>query len=70
VEAAWSTGFNEFGERGHDGVEGEYALMAQLRAHFDEGAIVELTALIAFRNMSSKFNAAGRSKHDSWGKQA
>lgn len=33
-------------------------LMARLRAHFDEDAIVELTALIAFQNMSSKFNAA------------
>ena len=32
--------------------------MAQLRAHFDEDALVELTALIAFQNMSSKFNAA------------
>ena len=34
------------------------ALMARLRSHFDEDAIVELTALIAFQNMSSKFNAA------------
>ena len=33
-------------------------LMAQLRQHFDEDAIVELTGLIAFQNMSSKFNAA------------
>jgi uncharacterized peroxidase-related enzyme len=33
-------------------------LMARLRARFDEDAIVELTALIAFQNMSSKFNAA------------
>ena len=32
--------------------------MARLRAHFDEDAMVELTALIAFQNMSSKFNAA------------
>lgn len=31
---------------------------ARLRAHFDEQAIVELAALIAFQNMSSKFNAA------------
>ena len=46
-------------------MEGEYALMAQLRAHFDEDAIMELTALIAFHNMSSRFNAAGGSKHDS-----
>jgi AhpD family alkylhydroperoxidase len=34
------------------------AMMARLRAHFDEDAIVELTGLIAFQNMSSKFNAA------------
>ena len=34
------------------------ALVAQLRPHFDDDAIVELTALIAFQNMSSKFNAA------------
>ena len=34
------------------------ALMARLKAQFDEDAIVELTALIAFQNMSSKFNAA------------
>ena len=30
----------------------------QLKAHFDEAAIVELTALIAVQNMSSKFNSA------------
>lgn len=30
----------------------------QLRRHFDEEAIIELTGLIAFQNMSSKFNAA------------
>jgi AhpD family alkylhydroperoxidase len=34
------------------------ALMTRLRARFDEDAIVELTALVAFQNMSSKFNAA------------
>ena len=33
-------------------------LMARLRAHFDEPALIELTALIAFQNLSSKFNAA------------
>jgi AhpD family alkylhydroperoxidase len=32
--------------------------MSQLRQHFDDDAIVELTALIAFQNMSSKFNSA------------
>jgi AhpD family alkylhydroperoxidase len=30
----------------------------RLRQHFDDDAIVELTALIAFQNLSSKFNAA------------
>lgn len=34
------------------------ALVARLRRHFDEQAIVELAALIAYQNMSSKFNAA------------
>jgi len=33
-------------------------LMAGLRAHFDDDTIVELTGLIAFQNLSSKFNAA------------
>jgi uncharacterized peroxidase-related enzyme len=33
-------------------------LFAQLRRHFPDQEIVELTALIAFQNMSSKFNAA------------
>ncbi|MDP3670429.1 MAG: carboxymuconolactone decarboxylase family protein [Telluria sp.] len=30
----------------------------RLRRHFNDDAIIELTALIAFQNMSSKFNAA------------
>jgi len=34
------------------------ALMARLKSHFNDDAIIELTALIAFQNMSSKFNAA------------
>ena len=34
------------------------ALFARLREHCDEDAIVELTALVAFQNLSSKFNAA------------
>ena len=33
-------------------------LFARLRRHFDDDAIVELTALIAFQNLSSKFNSA------------
>lgn len=34
------------------------ALMERLKRHFDDDAIVELTGLIAFQNLSSKFNAA------------
>lgn len=34
------------------------ALFTQLRQHFADQEIVELTALIAFQNMSSKFNSA------------
>jgi AhpD family alkylhydroperoxidase len=34
------------------------ALMARLRQHFDDDAIVDLTGLIAFQNLSSKFNSA------------
>jgi hypothetical protein len=34
------------------------ALLQRLRAHFDDQSVVELAALIAFQNMSSKFNAA------------
>jgi alkylhydroperoxidase family enzyme len=30
----------------------------RLKKHFDDNAIVELTALIAFQNLSSKFNSA------------
>lgn len=33
-------------------------LVERLRRHFDEDAIVELTAIIAFQNMSTKFNNA------------
>ncbi len=29
-----------------------------LRKHFDDNAVIDLTALIAFQNMSSKFNSA------------
>ncbi len=34
------------------------AQFSHLRQHFDDDGLVELTALIAFQNMSSKFNAA------------
>jgi len=33
-------------------------LVQRLREFFDEDAIVELTGLIAFQNLSSKFNSA------------
>lgn len=33
-------------------------VFARLSKHFDDDAIVELTALISFQNLSSKFNAA------------
>ena len=33
-------------------------LMNRLKKQFDEDAVVELTALIAFQNLSSKFNSA------------
>jgi AhpD family alkylhydroperoxidase len=34
------------------------ALMARLKRLFDDDAVVELTGLIAFQNLSSKFNSA------------
>ena len=34
------------------------ALKEKLKLHFSDKAIVELTAIIAYQNMSSKFNAA------------
>jgi len=33
-------------------------MMQALRVHFDDDGIVELTGMIAFQNLSSKFNAA------------
>jgi AhpD family alkylhydroperoxidase len=33
-------------------------LFARLRRHFDDDTLVELTALIAFQNLSSRFNSA------------
>lgn len=33
-------------------------LIDRVKRHFDDDAVVELTALIAFQNMSSKFNSA------------
>jgi len=34
------------------------ASMARLKRHFDDDAIVELIGLVAFQNLSSKFNSA------------
>lgn len=34
------------------------ACFERLRAHFDEQAVLELTALVAYQNLSSKFNSA------------
>ncbi len=36
----------------------EAPLMDQLKSHFDDDALAELCGLIAFQNMSSKYNAA------------
>lgn len=33
-------------------------LMARVKTYFDDDAVIELTAIIAFQNMSSKFNSA------------
>ena len=33
-------------------------LMARMRRHFDDDTVVELTGLVAFQNLSSKFNSA------------
>ena len=33
-------------------------LMAELRRHFEDDAVIELTGLVAFQNLSSKFNSA------------
>ena len=42
----------------HSGRYVDDALIAKVKAHFDDDALIELTALIAFQNLSSKFNAA------------
>ena len=34
------------------------ALAERVKRHFDDDALIELTAIVAFQNMSSKFNAA------------
>lgn len=40
------------------GVQVSDALRAQLRAHFSESDLIELTALISFQHLSAKFNTA------------
>jgi alkylhydroperoxidase family enzyme len=40
------------------GEEVQDELFARLRSHFDEDQVVELTAVIAWENASSKFNHA------------
>ncbi len=42
----------------HSDGDADPAMLTALRQQFDEPAIIELTALIAFQNLSSKFNAA------------
>jgi len=42
----------------HGGRKIDASIISHLRRHFDDQAIVELAALIAYQNMSSKFNAA------------
>ena len=39
-------------------VQGEQACFERLREHYDDDAIIELTALVSFQNLSSKFNAS------------
>jgi AhpD family alkylhydroperoxidase len=42
----------------HSGRNVDANIVSNLRRHYDDQGIVELAALIAFQNMSSKFNAA------------
>lgn len=42
----------------YSGWRTEPALIARLRQYFSDDAIIELTALITYQNLSSKFNAA------------
>jgi AhpD family alkylhydroperoxidase len=42
----------------HSGRKIEANIISHLRQYFDDQAIIELAALIAYQNMSSKFNAA------------
>ena len=42
----------------HSGRKIDEKIISRLRQYFDDQAIIELAALIAYQNMSSKFNAA------------
>ncbi|MBI5657987.1 MAG: carboxymuconolactone decarboxylase family protein [Nitrosomonadales bacterium] len=42
----------------HTGRQVDAGLIARLKSHFSDDVIIELTALVAFQNLSSKFNAA------------
>jgi len=42
----------------HAGQQVSDELISQLREFFDEDGIIELTGLVAFQNLSSKFNNA------------
>ena len=49
----------DYAEKMTDPAQGvDDAVMGRLRRHFDDDGIVELTGLVAFQNLSSKFNAA------------
>ncbi|MCK6452480.1 MAG: carboxymuconolactone decarboxylase family protein [Alphaproteobacteria bacterium] len=42
----------------HSGRRVDEGIFGPLKKYFDDDAVIELTALIAFQNMSSKFNSA------------
>jgi len=42
----------------HSHIQPNAACFERLRKHYDDDAIIELTALISFQNLSSKFNAS------------
>ena len=48
----------------HSGCRIDIMIISNLRDYFDDQAIIQLAALIAYQNLSSKFNAAlGASAH-------
>ncbi len=42
----------------HSHLQPDAACFKRLREHYDDDAIIELTALVSFQNLSSKFNAS------------